>query len=275
MITKVVVPLDGSPLATSALAPARSLAERAGASLLLMTTRWDDDVALAREHLEEQAALVGSDRVETSVIHDRTAPEAILLQGAEPGAVVCMATHGRSGLGQAALGSVAEAVVRRSHRPVLLVGPSVERGAWQSGFWFDHGNLLVPVDGSAISEAVVPIASEWAALLHLRPWVTEVLPAPARIVVPSREPDAETCFVRAVAEQIHDGSEATQWEVLHADDAAEALVTQARRLPAALVAMATHGRTGLSRAALGSVAMRVVHGSSCPVLVVRPPSTAT
>jgi nucleotide-binding universal stress UspA family protein len=268
MITKVVVPLDGSDLATNALLPARSLAEVTGASMQLLTTHWDNEVDPAREHLEEHAASLGYRRVETTVVHDRAAPDAIVLAGSEPGAVVCMATHGRSGVGQAVLGSVAEAVVRASRRPVLLIGPSVERGVWQFGHWFVDGNLLVPVDGSEASEAVVAVASEWAGMLHLRPWVTQVLPAPVGVIVQSGDRDAESAYVRAIAKQVHDGRAATQWEVLHATDPADALVAQVQRLPATLVAMATHGRTGIARTALGSVAMCLVHRSSCPVLVV-------
>lgn len=275
MITKVVVPLDGSPLAARALGPARSLAETTGASLALMTTRWDNEVAEARKYLQEQAAALGFDRVETTIVDDRVAPDAILLEGREPATVVCMATHGRGGLGQAVLGSVAEAVLRDSDRPVLLVGPSVERGVWEFVHWFAHGNLLMPLDGSKTSEAIVPIAAEWAAMLDLRAWVVQVLPAPTGGVVESPERDTESAYVRSVAMRVHDAGTATQWEVLHAPDAVDALVTHASRLPATLVAMATHGRTGLARVALGSVAMRMLHHSPCPVLVLRPTDLTT
>jgi len=245
VIEKVVVPLDGSSLSASALGPGGSLADAMNASLLLMTTRWDDEVGGAREYLEKQAAALGIDRVKTAIVHYRFAPEAILVAGRDPGTVVCMATHGRGGLG----------------RPVLLVGPSVDRGAWQSAHWFAHGNLLVPLDGSKTAEAMVPIAADWAAMLDLRSWVVQVLPAPEG-AVPGR--DTESAYVRAQAKRMdHRGSEA-QWEVLHATNVADALVMHAGRLPASLVAMSTHGRTGLARVVLGSVALRVVHESPCP-----------
>jgi len=90
VITKVVVPLDGSPLAARALGPARSLAEATGASLALMTTRWDNEVA----------------------------------EGREPDTVVCMATHGRTGLARVALGSVAMRMLHHSPCPVLVLRPT-------------------------------------------------------------------------------------------------------------------------------------------------------
>jgi nucleotide-binding universal stress UspA family protein len=108
MITKVVVPLDGSPLAARAITPARSLAERTGASLLLMTAHRDDNVGEARERLDKQATELRFDRVETVIVQDRSAAEAIRAGTRDPNTVACMCTHGRSGLGQSMLGSVPE-----------------------------------------------------------------------------------------------------------------------------------------------------------------------
>ena len=59
-------------------------------------------------------------------------------------------------------------------------------------------------------------------------------------------------------------------ESLAGRDPASALVDLATQLPAAMIAMSTHARTGWNRTALGSVAMKVVHDSPCPVLVQRP-----
>jgi nucleotide-binding universal stress UspA family protein len=270
MITRVVVPLDGSEHAVRAVGPARALAEATGAWLRLVTTRWDNEVDHARQHLEHEAAALGFDRVETVVVHDRSAPEAILVESREAGSVVCMATHGRGGVRQMVLGSVAEAVLRGSSRPILLVGPSVERGVWQFAQWFLHGNLLVALDGSKISEVILPVAADWAGLLELREWMVQVLPPSTDAGIDAPERQTESAYVRNVARGMHAADSPSQWEILHAPDAAEALIAYACRLPATMVAMATHGRTGLARVALGSVAMRVVHHSPCPVLVLRP-----
>lgn len=266
-----MVPLDGSPFAARALTPARSLAERVGASLLLLTTRWDHEVDEAREYLDEQAGELRFDRTETVIVHDRLAPEAILVEARDPHTVVCMSTHGRSGLGHAMLGSVAEAVLRGSDRPVLLVGPSLERGAWQSARWFADGNLLVALDGSKASEAIVPAAAEWARLLGLRACVAQVVPTPIGLVPKPPEHAAGSESMRDVAEALPEVGGSPESAVLHGPDAATSLLDYASQLPATLVAMATHGHTGLARVALGSVAMRVVHRNPCPVLVIRSP----
>ena len=275
MITTVVVPLDGSALAASALGPSQALADATGAVLRLVTvlpmTLWEDRVRDARDHLDEQADRLGIERVEVAVITDQGIPEAIVAESNTVGAVVCMATHGRGGLGHAVLGSVAEAVLRHSQRPLLLVGPSVEAGPID----FTNGNLLVTVDGSKTSEVIVPAAAEWASLLHLRSWVVQVLPAPIGVIVKPHDHDAEAAELRRIAGELPDTEAPPQSELLHGSDPAAFVLDYASRLPATLMAMATHGRTGLARVALGSVAMQVVHHSRCPILVVRSPDLVT
>jgi len=273
MITKVVVPLDGSALAERALTPARSLAERIDASLLLMTASGGHDVAEARERLDKQAAELRRDRVETAIVPDRSAAEAIVTEALDPSAVVCMSTHGRSGVGHAMLGSVAEAVLRGSDRPVLVVGPSLDPGCWQFAHSFADGKLLVAIDGSKASETVVPAAAaEWSRLLGLRAWAVKVQTVSIGIDWKREEYAAEAAAaVRPVAEALPDVGGPAQWDVIEGPSVAVSLLYYANHLPASLVVMGTHGRTGLARVALGSVAMHVVHQSHCPVLVVPHP----
>jgi nucleotide-binding universal stress UspA family protein len=272
MITSVVVPLDGSPLAATAIEPARALAEATGATVRLLAaeplTRWREQLHEANDYLEQQAASTGLTAVQTLVVGDKAARHAILVESQAEGAVVCMATHGRSGMGHAALGSVAEAVLHDSDRPLVLVGPSMTPAPLQ----LRHGNLIVAVDGSPASDAIIPVVSDWARMLELRPWVVEVVPTPPSTVGDAPERTAESATVRHIAHRLHDGGPLAQWEVLHDPDTADALLDYANQLPAALIAMATHGRTGLARVALGSVAMQVVNRSPCPVLVARSPN---
>jgi nucleotide-binding universal stress UspA family protein len=267
MIETVVVPWDGSPAASAALEPGRALAAASGATLRLLSAAPGADrgeLAEARAGLDRLAGESGADRVETVLVADGDPAEVILAESRDEGTVVCMATHGRGGLAHLALGSVAEAVLRGSERPLLVVGPSLAPGPWQ----LEDGEMVVSIDGSGASEAIVPVAAEWGKAFGLRAWVVQVLSEP----VPSAdgaEAAAESAGVRRIAARL-DGRE-VEWEVLHGPDAADALLDYSRQLPAALVAMASHGRTGLARVALGSTAMRVVHGSRCPVLMTRSP----
>jgi nucleotide-binding universal stress UspA family protein len=271
MISQVVVPLDGSSLAATAIAPGEALAEATGAELTLMTaeplTTWHEHTDRAYSYLAEQSAARGYRRVMVRVVEDQPRRDAILAENRVAGAVVCMATHGRGGLGQAMLGSTAEAVVRASERPLLLVGPNVAQPLRA----VRHGNLVVTIDGSDAAESILPTVSDWVQLLAMRPWVVEVL-APPSGTETEADPAAESALVRHLAHDLPDDERRhPEWEVLHGTEAADAIVHYARDLPTALIAMATHGRTGLARVALGSVALRVVHGSPCPVLIQRAP----
>jgi nucleotide-binding universal stress UspA family protein len=176
-----------------------------------------------------------------------------------------MATHGRGGLGQAALGSTAEAVLRDSEHSLLLVGPEVASMPPE----MRQGRLVVTTDGSKPSEAIWPTAARWTRELEMQPWIVEVL-APPSGTAGEPDPAVESGLVRHLAEKLSALSGVgPEWEVLHARDAADALVDYTTRTSAAITAMATHGRTGFARVALGSVAMQVVHRSACPVLVQR------
>jgi nucleotide-binding universal stress UspA family protein len=105
--------------------------------------------------------------------------------------------------------------------------------------------------------------------MELQAWpVIAVDPTDAAAVVGPQAPD--DAYLRQVSRTLSDRGISTSWDVLHQRDAAAALTTFASGLPASLVAMTTHGRTGLRRVTLGSVAARVVHDVTSPVLILRP-----
>ena len=264
MLRKIIVPLDGSQLSESALAPACAIAARAGASLLLATTRWGSDVSTPRRYIDERAAAIAD--AEARVILDREAADAICLLAREtPDTLVCMATHGRGGLRGTVMGSVAEAVVHEVHRPLVLVGP--QSGLGESLPESPH--VVVGIDGSDASKAVLPAAIELAVALGADIRVVEVMVAPEVFkVAVSRT--SQAIALDDVVKKIHDAGVAATYEIIDDGDTSGRLVSYAADLPASIVALATHGRTGLARVALGSVAMRVVRRSACPVLVVRP-----
>lgn len=264
-IGQIVVPLDGSELAATALGPARALAAATGASLRLVTTRWGHDTERPREYLKGLAARLASEHVDTVVIMDRDAVDAILLEAHPSSTLVCMATHGRGGMGHAVLGSVAESVLGKSEHPLLLVGPRLQTCLSA----LEPPNLLVAVDGSEISETIVPTAADWAQTLGLSVHVVEVILPPAGLTLPRHEQQAAD-YVAGLVARLRAVGVVADGEVLHGAEPADLILDSAGRLPVTLIAVATHGRTGLARVALGSTAMRVVHHSPCPVLVARP-----
>ena len=271
----IVVPLDGSPFAERALRPACSIAARLEhARVLLVSCTVDIDM---QHRLDELAGLY-SDVVAVDtrrVAHGDPAEVLLATAATEPEATLCMATHGRGGITSAVLGSVAKQIVCGSTQPLVLVGPHCRTALLPA----EHGRLLVCSDGSAFSDSIVPTAATWCDRLELEPWLTEVVgpdenPEPADHPVPNREAAAARKRLQELAPQLRSPPSDVGIEVLHGAPG-RSIPDFATRLPAALIAIATHGRGGLTRITMGSVTAEVVRHAPCPVLITRPTDDRT
>ncbi|MGZ4757153.1 MAG: universal stress protein [Acidimicrobiia bacterium] len=261
----VIVPLDGSARAESAIPYARAIA--AGGPLTLVTTMWEHDGSKPRTYLEQQAGALSDVDVQTTVIYDRGAAEAILMVAEDhPGSIICMATHGRSGLGEEILGSVAEAVVRAAEPPVLLVGPNARSEPDPTAA------VVVAVDTRQTAEAIAPAAAALAGSLSVGVRVIEVVapaPVPFSPEVDTMGWPGDGTSAKAASAALVALGQPVESTVVRDLDPVHAILRFASDVPASFVVVGTHARKGLARVVLGSVAMRVVHGSPCPVLVVR------
>ena len=161
----IIVPLDGSAVAERALPIAIALAERFGAVVRLPVS-WARTRALHRRSTTSITLPVPWVRMP---MRFRRSWWMSLQRGYEkPSPMPRMRfsacrSHGRSGLGSGVLGSVAESVLRTSLDPVLLVGPHARLEGdlhWET--------LLATFDGSSRSEAVLPLAADWAEALGMR-----------------------------------------------------------------------------------------------------------
>jgi nucleotide-binding universal stress UspA family protein len=255
-----VVPLDGSELATRAVDVVTPLARCLGASLLLVTTPWDDEVHAAQAHLDGVAATVEVP-VDTLLVHDRPAAAAIdLVARSEPDRMICMTTHGRGRFRWAVAGSVAEEVIRNADMPVLLVGPHAAAN------WSDPpGQIVVGVDASPAASGAVAPAAAWAKALGCELTLTYVA-HPLDIGEALRSED----FLAPLEKAVRDVGVPLHVRIERGSYVAGALLDVAEEPPATMFVMASRGRTGFARVALGSVSMAVVNGARCPVLVTPP-----
>ena len=292
----IVVPLDGSELAERALPHAAVYAKALDARLLLVTVWEGAEDALAKvlpgvaedlfgageryyeKYLAGAAAKLKEQglSVDAEVLSGHTVDEIVRITGERKARMLVLASHGRSGLGRWWYGSVAGELIRRSPAPTLVIGPKVLE---QVAKEIKHGSILVPLDGSQVAEAALAPAKELAqkfgaeiVLAQVLSWAGQayLFDVPGTTVA---EIDVE--MTKAAAEYLARvagtlGTERpAKADVLHGMPA-EALIDLVERDALDLVVMTTHGRGGLSRAALGSVADRVLH-ASCPVLLIRPP----
>lgn len=252
---KFVVPLDGSPFAERALPVAEALAERVGGGLLLVSAQYHGLFDL-RGYLEACAHRQQRCPVEIVTTEATDPAETIVetLEGHED-RIVCMTTHGRGRLRWAVMGSVAEDVIRRAGRPMLLVGRHC-----RPDFLTRASHLLACTDGSDGSEELAAAVQEWTQLLGLDLQVT-VVTHPLD-VENTAHPEALTDAIVAPFGDANPSS-----TILHGSYVAGALADFADDLPATIVAINSKGRAGLPRLALGSVTMGLLNLAPCPLLV--------
>ena len=263
----IVVPLDGSELAEEALATAVWLASglRAEVRLIRVTlgatssTEGEADAV----YLDQRSSDLGVDDVSTAVI-DHQFPGAGIVEAvaglADP--VVCMTTRGASGWAEFLLGSVSDEVLQGVAAPVVLRGPACRPGPP------DGDRLVVSIDGSEESRAIYPIVADWAPRLGLEVHLVTVAQCGTTGRPDDRAVAAQTLLDEATADLLALGVHA-HGHVLNSAYVADVVFAFATGLPAALVAVGTHGRGGLSNKALGGVATEIVRLAPCPVLVRR------
>jgi nucleotide-binding universal stress UspA family protein len=228
-------------------------------------------------------------------------PQSIVAHAADFRAdLVVLAAHGAGDARRTMFGSVAQQVLRRGERPVLLMRPrdagpvrvapdtSSPPGAGVQGL--DVRRLIVPLDGDRPAEAALPFALTLArayeaeiALLRVVPTLATIagerastaklVPTAAAATLEYEEGEAQR-YLRAVADRLRSTGAGVSWSVGRGDPAQgivdEAAASAAERV--GLLIMSTHGRTGLSAVFTGSVASKVVGRYAGPVLLVRAPA---
>ena len=292
MYEKILVPLDGSELAQLALPYAEELAAAFGSEIRLL---YVSDVArdagrrMHRMYLEKmsdgvkRAAMKHGTKAEVSVSgviqSGRPADEIIEYADREDIGLIIMATHGRSGISRWAMGSVADKVVRGTSRPVALIRAKGQQP--QPGAKAIIERILVPLDGSKEGEAVLPyareIASKLKASLSLLQTVDvgySAMAAEGAEFLLYSEPQLASfkqyagTYLRQVAAGLKEhGIDVTT--VVRTGRAADEIVRYTEEQHTDLVAMSTHGRSGVGRFVFGSVAEKVLYEGNTPLFLVR------
>jgi nucleotide-binding universal stress UspA family protein len=292
MYRAILVPLDGSPTAEQALPVAVRLARSTAARLhLVMVVSFKEDVDRDyMRRISEETSEDLDESVSFAVVEDPGADPLFPPTNADVADtlvrysvynaidVIAMATHGHGVLRRAWLGSVADAVIRRSRVPVLLVRPEPD---------LEHAlpprmrRILVPVDGSTTSEAVADRAEELARLDDAQMLLLRVLPPPAPLQTPyammgfdeadmAVEQDEAEQGLERLARHLRASGVDVDTALVHGPQPAPAILDFAAANDIDMIAMATRGRRGWERLLLGSVAERVIHHATMPVLLFPP-----
>jgi nucleotide-binding universal stress UspA family protein len=296
MYRRILVPLDGSQVAEQVLPYARYLAGKLKipvdllgvvVDLAVLTSAMRANVrnvkTLMTDHVQRSEAYLeklGKTFPEiaiTQAVRKGKPEEVVIEKAASDGdTLITMATHGRSGIDRWLLGSVAEKVLRGTTNPLLLVR-AAEHGKSEGEITIKR--VIVPLDGSPLAEKVLPhvtaLAKEMAfETVLMRAYNLEQVISTFENYIPDW--DALEAEARAEAMSYLDGkmrelkSQGLSEISSRVSDkeAAREIIDVAREEPNSLIAMCSHGRSGVKRWVLGSVTEKVVRHSNSPVLVI-------
>jgi nucleotide-binding universal stress UspA family protein len=305
MAGPILVPLDGSLFSERALPMAEALARASGAVLHVVrihvphtrppvslegmpvadpdknAQRWAAErayVSRIRNRLGPRSELA----TRIAVLHGAVAEALAKYAAAHRVGLIVMSSHGRRGLARTWMGSIGDALLRSSGVPVLLVRPG--KGRETSAVPDGPPTILIALDGSPLSEQILehavsvgrPLGARYVMLRVVNPpGLMGEMPAAIaprlgwNLAAASRVAEARA-YLSAAARPLKERGLEVETKVIESERPAAAILHEAVRGGSALVAMASHGRTGLSRLVLGSVASQVLHGASVPLLLYRP-----
>ena len=302
MIKRVLIPLDGSELAEQVIPHLLRFVAPERTELLLMTALSSfilpslnntiralasEQIAISHEdeinerlHAVAQQLNQNGFRIESKCLPGTAAENILRLAEEAYVDLIAMSTHGRTGLGLALLGSVADEVVRNARPPVFLVSARI---AVQPDSL--PRTILLPLDGTPLAEAAIPAACQFAqatgAMIHL-----------VRVVEPHDSGNAgeglttgqifsdldntegqpiirqAVCYLERIRLRLQLAGITCRYHVT-AGGPADSIIRIAHAENADLIVMSTHGRTGVERMVYGSVASQVISTTPCPLLLMR------
>jgi len=299
MYKRILVPLDGSKVSEQVLPYVSTFAAALGSEVTLLRCIepiaedmadpahgifldrvLESFLARAKEYLDSVSAPLRATGLKvTTMSHEGDPATKIVDEAAkDPSTLVAMSTHGRSGVTRWVLGSVANKVLQATDNPMLVVHPH-ETGTTTGKAKLP--NMVVPLDGSKVAEQILPHATAIAKALAQKVVLVRVTPAPSDYYRYMEYPvgryqdfskevdDLAQQYLQVMTEKLHaQGIQAVEHRMMHGQPAV-AVIDVVKEVPQCLVAMTTHGRSGVGRWVLGSVADRVVRHSGAPVLLIR------
>lgn len=303
MFHTLLVPLDGSDSSERSLPLARRLAREGSSTIhlvqvhapavpgpLLSSTQFEyqglDLEAYAERHREEMgahltpiAAALEADgvTVRPAVLEGRVVDELTDHAAAVEADLIVMTTHGRSGASRLWLGSVADGLVRHTHIPILML--RADETAEETAAPDTVAHIMVPLDGSDLAERILAPAVALARATGARITLAHVISSNAALgtrlapLLPDdivRIRDQARGYLAQIAAGLTADGLQVETHIAEGESPASTITAAAKKVGADLIAIATHGRGGMRRAVLGSVADKVLRSSPLPLLVLRP-----
>ncbi len=296
MYEKLLVPLDGSTLAEVALPYAEELSGRLGSRIDLLHIGESNKIIEQHNlhfYLQNKADAIknfialyaekpdNNREIQVTAVLTTGHPAEKIVEYAEreDAGLIIMSTHGRSGILRWALGSVADKVVRGTRKPVMLIRAKNARTGIHDKKLLRK--MMVPLDGSPEGEAVIPYVAELASRLEAEVTLMQVLSTGYQVIATGdyiayteKQIESDKTFAQKYLAKVEawlkkNGANSKSVIKLKNGNAAEEIIAFADEINADLVIMGTHGRSGVGRWVLGSVAERVLQNGNTPLMLVR------
>jgi nucleotide-binding universal stress UspA family protein len=303
MYRNVMVPVDGSSFSREAVLQGLRIASQSGATLRLvrvgsapMLPGGPDGFVMQSESLRQIHSAELADlysiaaecrahstvNVTASLQHGPIVDALIGYARRQRVDLIVMRSHARKGLARAWFGSVADALIRESGIPVLVVRPPSVATALECGFHFKR--IIVPLDGSELAEqslaSAVALARIDGARLTLLRVVSPLKSRRENTIESARGPasasdvaDAQEYLNSLLASPLDRTLSVTR-RVVVSEDVPGTILDLAVSDEADIIAIATRGRGAIARAASGSVADRIMREATVSAMVTHPMARA-
>jgi nucleotide-binding universal stress UspA family protein len=293
MFERILVPLDGSPVAERALPFARRLASPNHGHLIVLRAVPPSRIPMyertvdrmksmrdAEEYLESLFPRAAGDHtIETVTYFDEPATSIVTEAEQRRADLIVIATHARAGRGHWAYGSVADQVIRHGQVPVLVIPDSCEN-CWPVG---QGPTVLVALDGSALAEEVLRPATALVQRLGGQLVLARIVhpvyyrpvpgyPDASEVAIDGGDEAEAEGYLAGIATVLRTRGLTVRPEVVANADVVASLLAIADDVHANLLALSTHGRGGIARLLMGSVATGAMERAPLPLLLVRPTS---
>jgi nucleotide-binding universal stress UspA family protein len=286
MFERILVPLDGSENAEIVFPYCADLAAKFASMVILVTVSESATVDIdhlygtylkhARKKMRQNLRALGALEtvtLDSEVLFGDPARGILRISEDRDAGLILLASHGSSAEGPWFLGHIAAKVLRATKRPVMLIRQRAAKGILEQGSLLRR--ILVPLDGSQIGEAALCYAAAIAsktgaemALIEVFEQVRGVGASGARYSIPEDESVKKSLlsYLEHVAQPIRNEGLKISTAVLFGS-AAGNIVDYAEKNAFDLIALSTHGRSGLGRWVFGNVTDKILHAGDVPVLV--------
>ncbi len=290
---KILVPIDGSENSEHALESVTGLAEKLSAEIVLLAVTGShadfdigdgsaprDDAGSANRYLDHKAEPLRARGLSVSTEVEAGIPADVIMSAARrSGAdLIAMSTHRESVIARGILGSVTDSVLRASPVPVLAINPE-STAAHVSEGWVPS-TVIIPLDGSKLAEECVPTALDIAEACGAEAVFIRAVHLPSYAIsgpgaeyygvdygVSAKRDGAQKYLEQFVEMAKSKGLSASSHAAL--GNAAARIIEETTNVPDAMIVISSHGRSGVRRMILGSVADKIVRSSHHPVLVLK------